>query len=102
MNNLLTTKKEIKNWLTRHRIENYTINSDMSVDVEGDVDLQHCNIQRLKLQFNRVNGNFLVTENDLTSLWGSPKTEVTGDFFCNYNYLGSLCSAPPVIGGGFY
>ena len=30
---------EIESWLRKYRVESYTINEDMSVDVDGDVHL---------------------------------------------------------------
>jgi hypothetical protein len=81
--------KFIKQWLDDHNIQNYKINSDLSIDVNDDVYLQSgswgmkiSNIQNFPdyIQFNVIDGNFVVIGNEnITSLRGFPK-KVTGDF----------------------
>lgn len=56
----------------KHGIENYTINDDMSIDVNGSVYLHEKRIDKLPLQFREVTGNFWCDFNNLTSLKGSP------------------------------
>ena len=36
----------------KYDIENYTINDDNSIDVDGDVDLYKCELTELPLNFN--------------------------------------------------
>ena len=83
----------------KYRIENYTINSDGSIDVNGIVNLHNLGLEKLPIKFNKVNGYFYCN-NKLTSLEGSP-VEVNGDFYCRNNYLTSFEYAPKIIRGSF-
>ena len=81
-------------------IENYTINSDGSIDVDGDVDLWSRGLTKLPMKFNNVSGDFNCHYNKLTTLLGSPKS-VGGDFHCGYNNLTTLEGSPQSVGGNF-
>lgn len=81
-------------------ITDYIINSDNSIDVNGDVDLSGSLLYEIPLNFNRVEGNFYCIFNNLKSLKGSPKY-VGKDFQCSYNELTSLEHCPNHIGGNF-
>ena len=48
----------------------------------------------------RVTGFFYCSDNQLTSLKGSPK-EVGGSFYCSDNQLTSLEGCPKEVGGSF-
>ena len=54
-------------------IENYTINPDGSIDVDGNVNLYEMELTKLPLKFNNVSGYFNCSWNDLTTLEGCPK-----------------------------
>ena len=84
----------------KYDIENYTINEDGSIDVDGDVDLYKCELTELPLNFNKVNGDFDCSYNFLTTLKGSPKY-VSGEFGCNHNDLTSLEYSPEYVGDDF-
>ena len=81
-------------------IENYTINSDGSIDVGGDVDLIDKGLTKLPLKFRNVSGDFICHSNELTSLEGAPQS-VGGGFYCYYNELTSLEGAPQSVGDDF-
>jgi hypothetical protein len=81
-------------------IRNYTINSDGSIDVHDDVNLFNKKLVKLPLNFNKVNGIFNCSWNELTSLEGSPK-EVDGGFYCHENKLTSFEHCPEKINGNF-
>ena len=83
-----------------YRIENYTINSDGSIDVDDNVWIINQGITKLPLKFGRVRGSFYCYDNQLTSLEGTPK-EVGGHFYCYNNQLTSLEGAPKEVGGDF-
>ena len=85
----------------KYGIENYTINSDGSIDVDGNVNLWDKRLTELPLTFNKVNGYFECGGNNLTTLEGSPKW-VGGDFSCVGNNLTSLDFSPEYVGGEFY
>jgi hypothetical protein len=97
----LQSKEEIVKWLDEYEIKNYIINSDLSVDVNGDVDLYDKKLTSILVKFNIVYGNFKCPYNQLTSLQGAPK-EVGGNFNCAVNQLTSLQGAPEKVGGNFY
>jgi len=85
----------------KYNIENYTINDDLSIDVDGDVDLNDLKLMRLPLRFSYVSGSFSCNFNKLKSLEGCPQT-VGGSFSCHGNGLESLEGGPQIISGGFY
>ncbi len=84
----------------KYKIENYTINPDGSIDVNGDVDLSWYRLTELPLSFNKVYGDFRCIDNRLTTLKGSP-IWVSGYFNCGANELTSLKGCPRWIGGNF-
>ena len=84
----------------KYKIENYTINDDGSIDVDGNVYLWGYYLTELPLRFNKVSGWFECDDNNLTSLKGSPKW--VGDYFyCTNNKLTSLEFSPEYVGGWF-
>ena len=85
----------------KYNIENYTINDDGSIDVNGDVDLYGKELTELPLTFNKVSGSFECDHNNLTSLKGCPKW-VGGFFYCDNNQLTSLEFSPDYVGDDFY
>ena len=97
------TKEEINKICKEYGIHSCTINKDMSIDVDGDVDLSYQKFKQLPLTFNKVSGDFYCHScQNLTSLQGAPK-EVSGDFSCNNcTNLTSLHGAPKEVGGDFY
>jgi hypothetical protein len=84
----------------KYGISNYTINDDGSVDVDGDVDLNDCELTELPLTFNKVTGTFNCDDNKLTDLKGCPKS--VGVFFCGSNNLTDLEFSPEKVGGDFH
>ena len=92
------TENKIHQICKRYNVTNYTINSDMSIDVEGDVDLHRRGLTELPLTFNIIHGGFYCGDNSLISLKGSP-IEIHGNFNCIRNKLKSLKYSPEVIKG---
>jgi hypothetical protein len=99
---LFESNTEIDTICKKYNIVNYTINSDNSVDVDGDVDLWSKKLESIPLNFNIVNGNFDCGNNYLTSLKGCPVR--VGDWFsCYRNELTSLQYSPQYVeNGNFY
>jgi hypothetical protein len=93
--------KEIERICKEYKIENYTINEDGVVDVDGDVHLSRMSLTELPIRFGKVGGDFNCDRNDLTSLKGSPSM-VGGDFNCYTNKLSSLKGSPSNVGGDFH
>ena len=93
-------KTEIKNWLDKIGIIKYTINDDLNGDVDDDVWLCYESLTKIPIQFNKINGYFNCSMNELTSLKGCPKI-VNGYFDCSYNQLTSLKGCPKIVNGHF-
>ena len=98
---LFESFKDIDSICKKYRIRNYTINSDGSVDVDGDVSLSSMELTKLPLKFGRVSGNFKCRHNKLTTLEGAPES-VGGTFDCSDNQLTTLEGAPREVGRDFY
>lgn len=98
----LTNKEDISRWLNKHEIKNTTILNDFSVNVKGSVKLADklANLSKLPLNFNEVEGDFDISNNELVSLEGSPKI-VGGDFLAFKNEITSLKGGPKQVGGSF-
>jgi hypothetical protein len=94
-------KQDIIVWLDNHNITNYTINKDLTVDVDGNVDLYLTYLTSLPFKFGTVTGYFSCSANMLTSLKNCPKY-VGCSFLCMYNRLTSVQYCPKYVGGGFY
>ena len=95
------TEQEISDICKKYDIENYTINPDGSIDVNGNVNLSTFNLTELPLTFNYVSGYFICSNNYLTSLKGSPRI-IEHNFSCTNNNITSLIDGPDSVGGGFY
>ena len=86
----------------KYGIKNYTINDDMSIDVNGNVYIDCKELTSMPLRFNKVSGWFDCSSNNLTSLEGSPK-EIHGEHFsCNHNKLTNLNHLPFVSKGNIF
>lgn len=85
----------------KYQIENYSINPDGSIDVDGHVDISSRDLTLLPLRFGRIMGNFNVQNNRLTTLYGAPMA-VGGKFNCYHNRLTNLIGSPEWVGGDFY
>lgn len=91
---------QVKSWLDKMEIQNYTINDDLTVDVNGDVILDEHDLTEIPIQFGRVERYFSCSYNKLTSLKGGP-VYVGFDFICHDNELTSLEYCPKEIGNSF-
>ena len=84
----------------KYGIENYTINDDGSIDVDGSVNINFYDLTELPLKFGVVTLDFYCSDNKLTTLKGSPKS--VGRFFnCSANNLTSLEGCPDSVGHDF-
>ena len=96
MVNLVKINKIIT-WLNKHDINEYTINDDLTIDVNGNVNLSFVTFTNGKLpdyiQFNYVKKIFNICNTNLTSLKGCPKE--CEEFYCFFcKSLTSLEGAP--------
>lgn len=94
------TEQEIKHICDQYEIENYTINPDGSIDVDGSVYISGYRLSKLPLKFNRIRYNFYCGNNLLTTFENFP-IEVGLNFNCSYNFITSLKGCPKYIGGDF-
>lgn len=91
----------MKKWLSDMEVSSYCINSDLTVNVMGDVDLSQRKIESFPLKFKHIKGNFNCEGNSLFTLKGAPE-KVDGDFDCSHNKLKSLKHSPQFVGGNYY
>ena len=96
-------KVEIEAWCEEMGIENYTINSQGEIDVDGSVELSRTNLKELPYKFGTVTGYFNIGDNrNLTSLKNCPN-KVNKYFRCSYcPKLESLEGCPKVVSEIFY
>jgi len=102
---------EIDSICKKYNLENYTINSDGSVDVDGDVDLRGIGfwnylygekkenkwtLNKLPLKFRYVSGDFDCRFNNLSDLQGCP-TKIEGSLYLYHNKLKSLEGCPDEV-----
>jgi hypothetical protein len=100
-NKLFESEKSIHDMCRKYRITNYTINDDVSIDVDGNVDLSGRGLTKLPLKFRNVSGYFYCSDNELTSLEGCPLS-VGVSFYCSDNKLTSLEGCPSSVGVDFW
>jgi hypothetical protein len=98
--NFPTTREEVIQVCEKYYITRYTINDDLSIDVDDNVNLTLYSLEYLPLKFNYVAGFFVCTENNLKTLEGCPQT-VDGFFDCSHNNLKTLEGSPQTVNGNF-
>lgn len=91
----------VKSWLDEMEIKNYTINDDLTVYVDGNVELSLQNLTEIPVQFSVVSGHFFCDKNRLTTLKGCP-TEVGIGFYCYDNKLTSLEYGPVKVDNDYF
>ena len=92
-----TDAKQIENILSLLKVKKYTINSDLTVDVNGTVNMDDRDLTSIPIKFGIVTGNFICTNNRLTTLKNTPR-EVGGYFDCSFNKLTTLKGSPKKVG----
>jgi hypothetical protein len=72
----------IRKWLDEHDVKEYTINSDMTIDVESSVWLNNIKENELPeyIQFGNISYDFGINDSNIKSLRGFPKR-------CNNMYI---------------
>ncbi len=98
----LTEKDDIIKWLNKNNVKNFEITQDNEINVKGPVNLAAKleNLSKLPVVFNKVEGNFDISDNELTSLEGCPKV-VLKDFICLKNEIKTLKGSPKQVDGNF-
>ena len=85
----MMSNQEIKDICNFYRISGYIINSDGSIDVDGNVKLTYEGFGRIPIKFNKVNGYFECSYNKLTDLENFPN-EISGSVYLTGNNLKNL------------
>lgn len=95
-------EEDIYDICKEYGIENYTINRDGSIDVDGNVVLAKKRFitGKLPLNFRNVSGSFDCNFCTLTTLEGCPKS-VGENFQCGFNQLTSLEGCSRSVGRDF-
>ena len=98
-----TNNANIIDWCEEMGIQNYTINSQGEIDVDGDVRLQGKYFKELPYKFGRVYGYFSLARcKDLVSLKNCPNY-VDTSFDVDYcSKLDSLEGCPKEVSGIFF
>ena len=96
-------RAQIEKWLEEMGVENYTINDDLTIDVNGNVNLNYKNLNSFPsfIKFGKIERYFDCGYNYLTSLKGCPQ-KVNLGFYCNHNQLISLKGCPKYVGWDFF
>ena len=96
-------KSDIEAWCKGMGIENYTINNESEIDVDGGVYLRRNTFEELPYKFGKVRGNFSVSYcKNLISLKNCPDY-VERDFTCmDCSKIDSLEGCPKEVKGNFY
>ena len=98
-------KVEIEAWCDEIGIENYIINSQGEIDVDGDVILDYRDFEELPYKFGTINGYFSLGGcKNLISLKNCPNYIMGNNMFdidlCSQ--LDSLEGCPKEVGGSFF
>ncbi len=96
-----STNLELEKELEKFNITEYILNEDGSIDINDEVDLLNLNLNKIPFKFNKVNGNFFISQNNLTSLHNCPNY-ISGDLFSNGNKLTSLEYGPEYVGSDYF
>lgn len=100
MDHKAKTKAEVEEFLEKSSIFNYTINDDLSVNVNQNVNIIWENIKLIPIEFRIIEGNVVLSGNKLQSLKGLPR-EIYGVLDISNNQLRTLEGCPEIIHGDF-
>jgi hypothetical protein len=92
----IDNKEDIKMWLEKMNITNYTIHDDLTVDANCFINLSKKELTHIPIQFGVIGGGFDISYNTLTTLKGSP-SKTYGPFNCHNNPLINLNYAPKAV-----
>ena len=107
MNNQLNTVNKILNWLEEYDTffneDNYTFSAEnglIKVSSLKNVNIANKNLESIPVFFNRVEGTFNCSNNQLKSLQGCPKI-VKLEFLCSKNKIKNFNFSPYWVGDDF-
>ena len=91
-------KVQIEKWLKEHNVKNFTINDDLTIDVNGDLFIEE-DLPEF-INFNKVHSDCTCWNSHVTTLRGAPK--IVGEHFtCRRTSIETLEGCPVEIGGEF-
>lgn len=97
INESIDSKYLIEYWLKKNNDANYIINDDLSVDVDGDVNIISKKLDKIPIKYNNIKGNFDCSNNNLSTFDNFP--EYVGNYmWCNQNEFISLKGFSTYIG----
>lgn len=100
-------KAALDKWLKSHNVENFTIQPDGTIDVDGDVRFDNMRMPKFPgpVKFGTVSGCFIASSSGLTTLRGCPQHVGTSgeyqDYMIDYNDITTLEGGPSSVGGSF-
>jgi len=94
------TRKEIEAVIHLYVEAPYKINNDLTVDVDGSVQMNGFDLISIPFQFGKVTGEFDCSSNKLVSLKGCPYY-IGGSFDCGGNLIKNLQYSPKIVDGSF-
>jgi len=94
-------ESDVESICKEFNITNWSINTDGTVDVDGDVYMQNNGLTKIPIKFGKVTGHFRCDFNYLSTLEWAPY-EVGGVFNCVHNKLTSLKGGPSRVGGNYW
>lgn len=67
---MLKTKEEIESWLKSKGVswQNIIIHSDLTVDIEGTLNLNNAQLEEIPIRFGIIKGDLIISNNKLTRL----------------------------------
>jgi hypothetical protein len=90
-----TQLKMLEQYLKKIDVKNFTIAPDMSVSVNGSVDVKMQPHKKVPCKFTKVTGNFTWTGGEITTMENFPD-EVGGNLDASNNNITSLVGLPKV------
>ena len=100
-NNILTTKEEIKKWLNEQNLFKFSINDDLTVDMDNmDVSI-YLKGNNLPVKFRKCKSNFDLIGKSLNSLIGLPDI-IEGSLNIEADKLKKIDFFPKKIGKGLF
>ena len=97
----VSQNNDVKEWVKKLKLTSYKINKDGRVDVRGDVKFDSSMIDKrfniLPVKFGHVTGDFSVAHCGINSMVGFPE-KVDGDFDIEGNQITSLEDGPAHVG----
>ena len=95
------TKKALRALANTFGINNFSIDANYHMSVEGNVEISHYFIKQLPIQFKEVRGDFKVAFTHITTMQGYPQI-IGGNFESNSNCISSLEGLPQKVGKDCY